>query len=264
MPVERSKLNRCVILAGESITHRWSDTVPVHHYHSDNNVQGVETAHAEVEAEEVLVLVEVLVPDEREHPMMRLLRVLIGLDDQEYETTHNADAEVLNNSPIVPALGLRYGDRRRIAREEENRRIERARLEIKVVARVMELTQMVVTHDREAAEHHRKEKDLSGEEEPHSELGRTVSGRGIHVVNDGRLTRRHVVINYRCSTHNFLVDVSTFKPILVSPACWSSVAIRLLRYDRNLVKVLVDRRRSCLPLKTERVVGVPRCLHLAE
>jgi hypothetical protein len=59
----------------------------------------------------------------------------------------------------------------------------------------MELSQVVVPHDGEAAEHDREEQNFGSEEEPHTELRGSVRRNRIHVVDMGWLPCGHVVIN---------------------------------------------------------------------
>jgi hypothetical protein len=77
------------------------------------------------------------------------------------------------------------------------------------MTRLVKLLQMVVTHYREAAEHHREEKYLSREEEPHTELRRSIRRWRIHMVNMGWLSRWYIVIDYCRVAHNVLVSFLT-------------------------------------------------------
>ena len=59
VPVESAKLNGGVVLAREAVSHSWPNSVPVQESHTDDYVKGVKSRHAEVEAKEVLIVVEV-------------------------------------------------------------------------------------------------------------------------------------------------------------------------------------------------------------
>lgn len=108
MPIERSKLNRSKILTGEAVVHGRTDSIPVHHDHSDDYVKGVKSGHAEVETKEVLVLIEVRVPHDREHPVVSLVSVLNRLHDEENEAADQTNTEVSYDSFIVSLLSFSY------------------------------------------------------------------------------------------------------------------------------------------------------------
>jgi hypothetical protein len=92
-------------------------------------------------------------------------------------------------------LSLRYGNRCGEAGDQEYDSVETTSPKVKVLTRVMELSQMVVPHDREATEHHREKKDFCSEEEPHTELCGSVRCLRIHVMDMWGIPRGYVVIN---------------------------------------------------------------------
>ena len=138
--------------------------------------------------------------------MVSLIDVFNRLNDKEHKAANQTNAEIPDDTFIISLLGFGHRNRGRIARIKKDYRVESSSLPIKVMTRRMKLREVVVTHDSEATKHHRKEKYLGCEEEPHAKLRGSVCREAIHVMNMGWLSWRYVVIKYRCVTHNILVD----------------------------------------------------------
>ena len=126
--------------------------------------------------------------------MVSLIDVFNRLNDKEHKAANQTNAEIPDDTFIISLLGFGHRNRGRIARIKKDYRVESSSLPIKVMTRRMKLREVVVTHDSEATKHHRKEKYLGCEEEPHAKLRGSVCREAIHVMNMGWLSWRYVVI----------------------------------------------------------------------
>ena len=159
-------------------------------------MEGVKAGHAVVETKEVLELIKVFVEARKgEHAVVSLATILDRFNEQEYKPAGDANSEVADNTFVVALLSLGYSHSRREAGEKQHGGVETSKPNIEVFARIMKLSQVVIPHDSKAAEHYREKQNLSCKEEPHTELGSSVSRDRIHVVDMGRLPWWHVVIN---------------------------------------------------------------------